>query len=389
MKTPKDFGAYNSPDINNDIALQKWFDSSEPILLLDTFYSSTSTLVYPSHKIIQGVGTNMCGILAHPQMPTTSELFLNKAFSPDLILSGYTTFKDLTIGGRALVPREAKNGCFSIIGFERLCLERVLFRDWELDAIAAQNLKNCTFRDLEFIRCGSNIPFLSPGTGTYVGGSIMFLFGKHVDTYISGVRAHDLYGSGGIWLGGGDSRNTILVDFFLEGLSEFGVAGAPPGSIISRGRIDGVKRIDVSGHCMEMGGSNYVVSNMNLSNADGTCFYGSNLKNVLLTDSVMSNPNRLDKKDSCIVIASHPESMGVGNPPCEQVNIQNLTLRDETKKAAHAILFYNNLFGAEQQRGKMNNILCQGINPGEAGMWQEEMIKADEEVRGNNFVVSI
>lgn len=396
--TPKQFLAFGSGSskevLDNSFALQSWLNSPSPILQLDGFYYTTKELYYPSNKRIIGIGKDNCGILAHPLMAKEIGLFMSKNPSFDLYTTGNVVFKDMTFGGELLNNQPRGDACFGALGVSDLRLEGIRFSDWARDGFAGNNIKSTALKDIEFTRMGKQ-EVQEGNPGEYVGGSLIFLWGEHIDTRISEIYAHDLYGTGGIWIQTYDnSRNTLLTNFRLFGVTEFGVVGAAKGSIISNGIIDGVilaPQTGISGHGMELSHTDYTVSNMSIRNCANTWIYGSNLKDVAFVGGVLRECNQTNAEGGTgIMIASHRLDAGFGDPGVDNLVLTGFTMRcNKPKMAKHAIRFYNVFEDSEDEvRGKMNNVVCYGNSLGGPDIWSDEPIQVDAAARGNHLFTS-
>lgn len=231
-------------------------------------------------------------------------------------------------------------------------------------------------------------------SGLWAGGMAIFCVTPSYNTKIINNYMHDSTGGGGIWL---PVTNTFAPfppegSFFLcagnriHFVCEAGIVGAPDGSIISNNDIFGVALKDVSGHGVEMHGTDFTFVGNTIQTCAHTCAYFANISNVLIAHNLLNRPNQLEGTDAALTIAAFPGSSGEGDVAPYSLVITDNIISAADGKGYSAVAFVN-LSG--DSGNLMNLIQFDNNNLGATAAWLGPIVSffpSKNDVVGVDFI---
>lgn len=336
MISPRDPPFNCCGDGSNDHAgLQKWLDAipgNDMGYLPPGTYCSDSTLVVHSDTTIRGAGKHR-SILKNTSSKPGSHLqnaHLVTGTEQGPRVDHDIDFEDVGFHGVAemLIPAGSGIDFLTFCGVERFSMRRCAVAHRQLDGIVTANNWDMEIDRCEFFDLGTKLANPIPGQGQYVGGSAIFCWRPSYWSRITRNYIHDSPGGGGIWLPviadawpeKDPAEAWIVTGNLLRRLAEFGIAGAPRGTVIAHNVISDILLVDVSGHGVEMSGGGYIFTDNVISNCDSSGAYFFNPIDAVIRGNSITNIDRQKKGHQAIIINSWP-NVGVGKLPPRNVSV--------------------------------------------------------------------
>lgn len=166
---------------------------------------------------------------------------------------------------------------YSFVGVEDLAFERCRFEHSGRQMLVMSYCYGVRIAQCVFTDYGVPGPYTGERGKFDAGVAIFTLLPNYHVEFVGNTLRSD--GGIGIWCDA-SGRWFLVEDNVIDGGAEAGIVGSPPCSSYLRNMIRRIRRLDISGHGMELSGSGYLVRWNDIDDCDGACLYITDPRDV-------------------------------------------------------------------------------------------------------------